>query len=283
MQSTGHSSMHARSSTSTQGRAMMYVTYELLFHTAGGGAGQAAPNPSIADHAGVAKLAWLPSTCRLLRKHRRLSAKRDPGAGRRAASSSRRRGPALPAVRGSPPIALAGHLLDPELAGVGHQPRRHRPVDSRRSGAHLDGRIAEMPDRQPAERPAQPGFSGGQPRPAADLAAVPAPHRVRQPSAEAVRHRGALRLVQAVGAAIRAVLYGLRRLIDAQVLVVRHRGERGKELGAGVDRVEQLAPGTPALRWPLLEDAYRVSVAVAEVLQIRLLQRGGIGDGNGAL
>src|SRR6266567_1175053 len=36
MQSTGHSSMHARSSTSTQGRAMMYVTYELLFHTAGG-------------------------------------------------------------------------------------------------------------------------------------------------------------------------------------------------------------------------------------------------------
>src|SRR5580693_6038715 len=32
MQSTGHSSMHALSSRSTQGSVMMYVTSELLFH-----------------------------------------------------------------------------------------------------------------------------------------------------------------------------------------------------------------------------------------------------------
>src|SRR6266851_194051 len=55
MQSTGHSSMHARSSTSTQGSAMMYVTYELLCQTRPGRRSGGTPL-SIADEGGSAKL-----------------------------------------------------------------------------------------------------------------------------------------------------------------------------------------------------------------------------------
>src|SRR5262249_47520548 len=43
--------------------------------------------------------------------------------------------------------------------------------------------------------------------------------------------------------------------------------------------VLQLSRGTPALGGPLLEDADRVQVAEAQVLQLGLLHRGGVGDG----
>src|SRR5215813_8257125 len=117
---------------------------------------------------------------------------------------------------------------------------------------------------------------------AADGSAVPAPHRMWPPPAEASSHRGALRGVLTVSLAVRAVLYCLGRSIDGQAQVAGDRGERGEELCGGVDGVEQLAPAAPACRRPLLEDADRVPVAVREVLQVGLLQGCGVGNGNRA-
>src|SRR6185437_14068159 len=54
MQSTGHSSMHALSSTSTQGCAMMYVTSDSSFTD--GCRTQAAPVTIIASSGGIAAL-----------------------------------------------------------------------------------------------------------------------------------------------------------------------------------------------------------------------------------
>jgi hypothetical protein len=37
---------------------------------------------------------------------------------------------------------------------------------------------------------------------------------------------------------------------------------------AGIDRVEDLLDGPPALAWSLLEQAHRVSVAIAQIAQL---------------
>src|ERR1022692_1927622 len=110
MQSTGHSSMHARSSKSTQGRAMMYVTPNSSFNRAWApacGAGS-----SIADQFSIAKpRAALQLRCRPHRV-RRLSAERDGAARRRSLTATGVPGPALGAVRDGPLVALVADLPD---------------------------------------------------------------------------------------------------------------------------------------------------------------------------
>ena len=53
---------------------------------------------------------------------------------------------------------------------------------------------------------------------------------------------------------------------------------RVEEPGRRVAGVEDLGPGSPSLRRPLLEQAERVAVAVGHVVELRLLERGGEHD-----
>src|SRR5215813_1079385 len=114
MQSTGHSSMHARSSTSTQGWAMMYVTYKLLCQP-GLGAGQAVPD-SVLRMRAASRSRPRCIAVQATSRHRRLSAKRDPPASRGLASRAWQGDPALTAVVGSPLVALVGHA--PQVEAV---------------------------------------------------------------------------------------------------------------------------------------------------------------------
>src|SRR6185437_1536588 len=112
----------------------------------------------------------------------------------------------------------------------------------------------------------------------ADALAEPAPHLASLPAGETGRHDLALAFVLAVRRAVGAALDVLRRLVDRQLLVAGDRDQCPEEAGGRVDRVEQLLSGAPALGWPLLEDADRVAVAVGQVLQVGLLERGRVGD-----
>src|SRR5260221_8103596 len=88
------------------------------------------------------------------RRHRRLSAKRDPPASRALASGPWHGGPALTAVGGSPLVALARDAPEPERACMADQPGRHGPPGRWRAHPDLGERIAGMAGRQPAEGPA---------------------------------------------------------------------------------------------------------------------------------
>src|SRR5215472_792977 len=186
-------------------------------------------------------------------------------------------------MRRGPLVALIAHPPDLEPVGMADQPGRHRPARLWPANSHSGSGIPGPADPEPPEGSLELGTGGVQLAATFEARAVPAPDGVRPPAAEPYGQVRTLRRVLLVGEPVGAVLHGLRGLVNAQPLVMGNCGERDEEPHAGIDRVEQLAPRAPALRRPLLEDADRVSVAVPEVLQVRLLQSGRVGDGDGAL
>src|ERR1700745_3777032 len=122
MQSTGHPSMLDLSSTSTQGCAMMYVTFRTPLSRAVPVGGLGLPVFRV--------VVSIPA--------RRASAhpgRRDSPAGRRLSAQyqdalrrcARVADPALVAGGGAPLVAAEADLVDVVCAGVGHQPGGHLP------------------------------------------------------------------------------------------------------------------------------------------------------------
>src|SRR6266567_6606824 len=198
MQSTGHSSMQARSSTSTQGKAMMYVTYKLLCQPLLG-AGAGGTRLSIAESGRRREADPASTRCRQLRRHGRLSAERDPRPVCRTMTGLRLAGPALPAMGGGPLVAVVAHVPDTESTGMAHQPGRHGPPQVTPADPHQGGGVAGMADRQPAEGSPELRSGRGQLGVAADAPWVPAPDVMRPMTAESARHGRALRSVLVVG------------------------------------------------------------------------------------
>src|SRR5215469_14046944 len=164
MQSTGHSSMHPLSSTSTQGRAMMYVT---SYHSSS-----------------------VPTDRRVSAE---LYALRGCG-GDRA-------GPSSGAVGRRPPVARVSHVSDPVLGSVRDQPGRYRPPvagapdpDGETEGGRPPynppprSTLRGRPGGMRAERLRQPQLGGVEAGPPADLLRVPARHGVRHLPGERAGH-----------------------------------------------------------------------------------------------
>ncbi len=107
---------------------------------------------------------------------------------------------------------------------------------------------------------------------------VPAPNRARVVPGKPEGQAGGHLLVLDVSGAVGAALNRLRRLVDRNLLVPGHPGQGLEKLFRRIDGILQLARRTPALRWSLLEHSDRVPVAEAEILQLRLLQRGCVRD-----
>ena len=73
-------------------------------------------------------------------------------------------------------------------------------------------------------------------------------------------------------------LHALRGHGHGQVGVAGHPVQRVVEGVGGVDRIEDLLRRAPALRRSLLEEPERVAVAAVQVVELRLLERGRVGD-----
>ena len=105
-------------------------------------------------------------------------------------------------------------------------------------------------------------------------------HQRRLGAGEGVRQRGRLVLPLLVRRRVRALLHGLRGDGELLALPAGHLDQRVEELAGRVPRVEDLPGAAPALGRPLLEQPDRVAVAVLDVDELRLLQRGGQRDGD---
>src|SRR3984885_5571352 len=107
---------------------------------------------------------------------------------------------------------------------------------------------------------------------------VPAGDRLRRAGVVGGEQRPGLRVLL-VRVAVGALLHGLRGLVDRDRRVVGYLRERAEERLGRVRGILELGGAAPSLRRPLLEDADRVPVAVGQVLQLGLLARGRVGDG----
>ena len=86
--------------------------------------------------------------------------------------------------------------------------------------------------------------------------------------------RAAVLLVVGVRIGVRRALHRLGRLGDLHLAIAVDLDERVVEGVGGVDGVQQLADGAPALGGALLEEADGVAVAVLDVVELRLLEGG---------
>src|SRR6202035_245867 len=195
------------------------------------------------------------------------------------------RGPLVPGV---------ADLRDPVRARVGDEPVRHGPACAGRGGdqvsrsrtdAGYSGQRRAVPLPRRAEHvvkffrgPVQVELRGDALARGLLRRVVPAGDRVRCGDVVGGEQRSGLRVLL-VGVAGGTLLHGLRGLIDRNGRVAGYLDERTEEGLRGVRGILQLRGASPALRRPLLEDADRVPVAVGQVLQLGLLERGRVSDG----
>src|SRR5439155_13488105 len=117
------------------------------------------------------------------------------------------------------------------------------------------------------EVPHESGPYGVRPRRLRGGRQTRAGQRGRRVPGEGGGEQGGVRLVLGVRLGITAALHTLRGDREGECRVVVHLGQVLVELARRVRRVQDLLPGAPALRGPLLEQAERIPVAVLDVAQ----------------
>ncbi len=147
---------------------------------------------------------------------------------------------------------------------------RGRAVD------HGAGGLQGVPSEVPRERGPHrvgPRDRGGARTPLAG-------QRGRRTTGQGIGEQRGVRLVLGVRVRVAAALHALRGDRERQLRVVLHLDQVVVEDPRRVGRVHDLLLGAPALRGPLLEQAQRVPVAMLDVAQRGLLERGRQGYGH---